>query len=56
VPYRGAAPPLTDMLGGQVHVDNVPGSIGYIRAGKLRALAVTGATRSALLPDIPHGG
>ncbi|HLH95094.1 MAG TPA: tripartite tricarboxylate transporter substrate binding protein [Xanthobacteraceae bacterium] len=58
VPYRGAAPALTDMLGGQVQVmfDNIPTSIGYIRAGKLRALAVTGATRSALLPDLPTVG
>jgi tripartite-type tricarboxylate transporter receptor subunit TctC len=55
VPYRGAAPALTDMLGGQVQVmfDNIPTSIGYIRAGKLRALADTSATRSALLPDAP---
>jgi tripartite-type tricarboxylate transporter receptor subunit TctC len=58
VPYRGAAPALTDMLGGQVQVmfDNIPTSIGYIRAGKLRALAVTSATRSALLPDVPTVG
>jgi tripartite-type tricarboxylate transporter receptor subunit TctC len=58
VPYRGAAPALTDMLGGQVQVmfDNIPSSIGYVRAGKLRALAVTGATRSALLPDVPTVG
>jgi tripartite-type tricarboxylate transporter receptor subunit TctC len=55
VPYRGAAPALTDMLGGRVQVmfDNIPNSIEYIRAGKLRPLAVTGATRSALLPDVP---
>jgi tripartite-type tricarboxylate transporter receptor subunit TctC len=55
VPYRGAAPALTDMLGGQVQVmfDNIPTSIEYIRAGKLRPLAVTGATRSELLPDVP---
>jgi len=58
VPYRGAAPALTDMLGGQVQVmfDNIPSSIGYLRAGKLRALAVTGATRSPLLPDVPTVG
>jgi tripartite-type tricarboxylate transporter receptor subunit TctC len=58
VPYRGAAPALTDMLGGQVQVmfDNIPSSIGYVRAGKLRALAVTGATRSPLLPDVPTVG
>jgi tripartite-type tricarboxylate transporter receptor subunit TctC len=55
VPYRGGAPALTDMLGGQVQVifDNIPTSIGYLRAGRLRPLAVTGATRSALLPDVP---
>jgi tripartite-type tricarboxylate transporter receptor subunit TctC len=55
VPYRGGAPALTDMLGGRVQVmfDNIPTSIEYIRAGKLRPLAVTGAARSALLPDIP---
>ena len=58
VPYRGSAPALTDLLGGQVQVmfDNLPGSIEYIRAGKLRALAVTTATRSAALPDIPMVG
>jgi tripartite-type tricarboxylate transporter receptor subunit TctC len=58
VPYRGSAPALTDMLGGQVQVmfDNVPGSIEYIRAGKLRVLAVTTATRSEVLPDIPTVG
>ena len=51
-----AAPPaLTDLIGGQVQVmfDVLPSSIGYIRAGKLRALAVTTATRSEVLPDIP---
>ena len=55
VPYRGDAPALTDLLGGQVHVlfASVPGSIEYIRAGKLRALAVTTTTRSQVLPDIP---
>jgi tripartite-type tricarboxylate transporter receptor subunit TctC len=55
VPYRGAAPALTDMLGGQVQVlfDNMPSSIEYIRAGKLRALAVTTATRSDALPGVP---
>jgi tripartite-type tricarboxylate transporter receptor subunit TctC len=58
VPYRGGAPAMTDMLGGQVQVmfDNLPTSIEYIRAGKLRALAVTGTTRSELLPDIPTLG
>jgi tripartite-type tricarboxylate transporter receptor subunit TctC len=55
VPYRGSAPMLTDLLGGQVQVafDNVPSSIEHIRAGKLRALAVTTSTRSDALPDIP---
>jgi tripartite-type tricarboxylate transporter receptor subunit TctC len=58
VPYRGAAPALTDLLGGQVHVmfDNVTSSIESIRAGKLRPLAVTTATRSELLPGIPTVG
>jgi tripartite-type tricarboxylate transporter receptor subunit TctC len=55
VPYRGAAPALTDLLGGQVQAmfASMPASIEYIRAGKLRALAVTTGTRSAALPDIP---
>ena len=55
VPYKGSAPMLTDLLGGQVQVtfDNLPSSIGHITAGKLRALAVTTATRSPELPDVP---
>jgi tripartite-type tricarboxylate transporter receptor subunit TctC len=55
VPYRGAAPALTDLLAGQVQVlfDNLPTSLEYIRAGKLRPLAVTTATRSDALPDLP---
>ena len=55
VPYRGAAPALTDLLAGRVHVvfDNLPTSLEYIRAGKVRALAVTTATRSDALPDLP---
>ena len=55
VPYRGSAPALTDLLGGQVQVvfDTTLASIEYIRAGRLRALAVTTATRSEALPDIP---
>jgi tripartite-type tricarboxylate transporter receptor subunit TctC len=55
VPYRGGAPALTDLLGGQVEVmfTAMASSIEYIRAGKLRALAVTTATRSAALPDVP---
>jgi tripartite-type tricarboxylate transporter receptor subunit TctC len=58
VPYRGAAPALTDLLGGQVQVifDPLPASIEYIRAGKLRALAVTTATRSDVLPNVPTVG
>jgi tripartite-type tricarboxylate transporter receptor subunit TctC len=55
VPYRGGAPALADMLGGQVQImfPIISSSIEYIRAGKLRALAVTTATRSEALPDIP---
>jgi tripartite-type tricarboxylate transporter receptor subunit TctC len=55
VPYRGNAPALTDLLGGQVQVlfDSISSSIEHIRAGKLRALAVTTATRLAALPDVP---
>lgn len=55
VHYRGAAPALPDLLAGQVHAmfDPVASSIGHIRAGKLRPLAVTTATRLEVLPDIP---
>jgi tripartite-type tricarboxylate transporter receptor subunit TctC len=55
VPYRGQGPALTDLLGGQVQLyfAGMPSSIQYIRAGKLRALAVTTARRSEVLPDIP---
>src|SRR5262245_24914975 len=55
VPYRGSAPALTDLMGGQVQVTFGPlsSSIQYVRAGKLRALAVTSASRSDALPDIP---
>ena len=55
VPYRGTAPAMTDLLGGQVQVMFLSpvGSIEYIRAGKLRALAVTTAKRSEALPEIP---
>jgi tripartite-type tricarboxylate transporter receptor subunit TctC len=58
VPYRGGAPALIDLLGGQVQVmfDTIPQSIEYIRAGKLRALAVTTAARSDVLPDVPPIG
>jgi tripartite-type tricarboxylate transporter receptor subunit TctC len=55
VPYRGGALALTDLLGGQVQVliDPIPASIGYLRAGQLRALAVTTRTGSDVLPDVP---
>ena len=55
VPYKGAGPALIDLIGGQVHVifDNLPSSIEYIRGGKLRALGVTTARRSAALPETP---
>jgi tripartite-type tricarboxylate transporter receptor subunit TctC len=55
VPYRGAAPALTDLIAGQVQVmfDVATSSIGQIKAGKVRALAVTGAARSEALPDLP---
>jgi tripartite-type tricarboxylate transporter receptor subunit TctC len=55
VPYRGSAPMLTDLLGGQVQVgfEPMPGTIEHIRAGKLRPLAVTTAMRSEALPNIP---
>jgi len=55
VPYRGGGLALTDLLGGQVQIrfDPMPSSIEYIRAGRLRALAVTTETRSEVLPDIP---
>ena len=58
VPYRGAAPALIDLLGGQIQVlfDVMTSSIEYIKAGRLRALAVTTATRSEALPDIPTVG
>jgi tripartite-type tricarboxylate transporter receptor subunit TctC len=55
VPYRGAPAALTDLLGGQVQVifETMPPSIEYIRAGRLRPLAVTSRTRAAALPDVP---
>ena len=58
VPYRGGAPALIDLLSGQVQVmfDTIPQSIEYIRDRKLRALAVTTATRSEALPDVPAMG
>ena len=55
IPYKGAAPALNDLLGGQIPMmfDSVPGVLQHIRAGKLRALAVTSLKRSATLPDVP---
>ena len=58
VPYRGGGPALTDLLAGQVDImfDTMATSIGHIRDGKLRPLAVTGATRADILPDVPPVG
>jgi tripartite-type tricarboxylate transporter receptor subunit TctC len=58
VPYRGGAPAVTDLLGGQVQVyfDGISGSLEYIRTGRLRALGVTSATRADVLPDVPSLG
>jgi len=58
VPYRSLAPALTDLIGGQVQAifSSTPPSIEHIRAGKLRALAVTSAMRSEALPDLPTIG
>jgi tripartite-type tricarboxylate transporter receptor subunit TctC len=58
VAYKGSAPSLTDLLGGQVQVSfaTMPASIEFIRSGRLRALAVTTATRSPALPDVPTVG
>src|SRR5207245_10182107 len=55
VPYKGSAPALTDLMGGQVQLmfDNLPSSLQQIKAGKLRAIAVTSAQRAPALPDIP---
>ena len=55
VPYKGAGPALTDLIAGQVHVifDNLPSSIGHIKGGRIRALAVTSEQREAALPDVP---
>jgi tripartite-type tricarboxylate transporter receptor subunit TctC len=55
VPYRGSALVYPDLLSGKVHVlfDNLPGAIGFVQQGKLRALGVTTAQRSAALPDVP---
>ena len=58
VPYRGSGPAINDLLGGQVQVmfDSMPSIIQHVRAGTLRALAVTSATRSSQLPDTPTVG
>jgi tripartite-type tricarboxylate transporter receptor subunit TctC len=58
VPYRGSAPALTDLIGGQVQImfDNMTSCLESVRAGKLRALAVTTAVRSPLLPEVPPVG
>jgi len=55
VPYKGSAPALQDLVGGQVQLmfDNLPSSLALIKAGKLKALAVTSLTRAAALPDVP---
>ena len=55
IPYKGAGPAITDLIGGQVDVlfDNMPSIIGHIRGGQLRALGVTSAQRSPALPDVP---
>jgi len=55
VPYKGAGPALTDLMGGQVDVifDNLPSSAGFLKAGKLRALGVTSTKRDSEFPDVP---
>jgi len=55
VPYKGSSPALADLMGGQVQLmfDNLPSSLGLIKGGKLRAIAVTSTTRAAALPDVP---
>jgi tripartite-type tricarboxylate transporter receptor subunit TctC len=58
VPYRGSAAAYPDLMTGKVHVlfDNLPGSVEFVRTGKLRALGVTTAKRSDALPDVPTVG
>ena len=58
VPYKGAGPALTDLIGGQVHVlfDNLPSSIGHLKGGRIRALAVTSEQREPSMPDLPTVG
>jgi tripartite-type tricarboxylate transporter receptor subunit TctC len=55
VPYKGSAPALTDLAGGQLDVmfDNLPSALGLVQSGKLRALAITSRERVAQLPDVP---
>jgi len=55
IPYKGSAPAISDLLGGQVMMmfDNIPSALQHIKAGKLRALATTGAKRDPTLPDLP---
>lgn len=55
VPYRGSAPAITDLLGGQVQsmFDNMPSALPHVQGGRLRAIAITSAQRSPLLPDVP---
>jgi tripartite-type tricarboxylate transporter receptor subunit TctC len=55
VPYKGSAPAITDLLGGQIDVmfDNTPNAMPHLKAGKLRALAVTTAARAPLFPELP---
>lgn len=58
IPYKGSAPAMIDMVGGQVQVmfDNMPSALPHVKAGKLRALAVTSAQRSPSAPDVPTMG
>ena len=58
VPYKGAGPALTDLIGGQVHVlfDNLPSSVGHIKGGRIRALAVTSEQREPSMPQLPTVG
>ena len=55
VPYRGAAPAMQDLLAGQIHmiIDNIPGALAQWRPGKVRALGVTSAQRTPVVPDVP---
>ena len=55
IPYKGSAPAVTDLLGGQVQsmFDNAPSALPHVKAGKLRPIAITSAQRSPLLPDVP---